>query len=68
MLGFAEKFFGSDIKNIVYGKIVFSKEKKAVESTAELFDVTFLFCLNSLALVMNAPNGKKALKILNNFF
>lgn len=68
VLGFAEKFFNADVKNIVYGKIVFNKDKKAIENTAELFDVTSLFYLNSLTSVMNAPDGKTALKIINDFF
>lgn len=68
VLGFADKFFNADTKNIVYGKIVFNKEKKAIENSAELFDVTSLFYLNSLVSAMNAPDGKTALKIINDFF
>lgn len=68
VLGFAEHFFNADIKNIVYGKIIFNENKKVQEDTAELFDVTSLFYLNSLTSVMKAPNGKAALKILDDFF
>ena len=55
-LGFAEKFFDADIKNIVYGKAVFDKEKKVIPGASELFDVTALFYLNSLTNVMSAPD------------
>lgn len=68
VLGFAEKFFNADIKNIVYGKVVFNKDKKMQDGTAELFDVTSLFYLNSLTSVMKAPNGKAALEQINSFF
>ena len=67
-LGFAEKFFDADIKNIVYGKAVFDKEKKAIPGASELFDVTSLYYLNSLTNVMNAPDGKTALARLDKFF
>lgn len=67
-LGFAEKFFDADIKNIVYGKAVFDKKKKAIPGASELFDVTSLYYLNSLTNVMNAPDGKTALERLDKFF
>lgn len=67
-LGFAEHFFNADIKNIVYGKILFNKDKQAEIETAELFDVSSLFYLNSLTSVMSAKDGKTALKILDDFF
>lgn len=67
-LGFAEKFFDADIKNIVYGKAVFDKEKKAIPGASELFDVTSLYYLNSLTNIMNAPDGKTALERLDKFF
>lgn len=67
-LGFAEKFFDADIKNIVYGKAVFDKNKQAIPDASELFDVTPLYYLNSLTNVMNAPDGKTALARLDKFF
>jgi hypothetical protein len=66
-LSFAEKFFDADIKHIVYGKIVHNKNKESVAATAELYDVTPLFYLNSLASVMSAPDSKTALDRLNKF-
>lgn len=66
-LGFAEKFFDADIKNIVYGKAVFDKGIVVPDKT-ELFDVTSLYYLNSLTNVMNAPDGKTALERLDKFF
>lgn len=67
-LGFAEKFFDADIKNIVYGKITFNKNKESNSNSAELFDVTALYYLNSLTNVMSAPDGKTALERLDKFF
>ena len=68
VLGFAEKFFNADIKNIIYGKVAFDKNKQPVPDTAEIFDVTSLFYLNSMASVMKAPDGDVALKMLDSFF
>jgi hypothetical protein len=67
-LGFAEKFFDADIKNIVYGKAVFGKDKQPIPDASELFDVTPLYYLNSLTNVMTAPDGKTALERLDKFF
>lgn len=67
-LGFAEKFFDAGIKNIVYGKAVFDKNKQPIPDASELFDVTPLYYLNSLTNVMNAPDGKTALARLDKFF
>ena len=67
-LGFAEKFFDADIKNIVYGKALFDKNKQPIPDASELFDVTPLYYLNSLTNVMNAPDGKTALARLDKFF
>lgn len=67
-LGFAEKFFEADISHIIYGRIKFNKDKTAVENTAELYDVTPLYYLNSLTSVMSAPDGKTALERLDKFF
>ena len=70
-LGFAEKFFDADIKNILYDKIAFKRldNGKSVPDpdSCEIFDVTSLFYLNSLATVMSAPDGKTALERLNKF-
>lgn len=68
VLGFAEKFFDADIKNIVYGKVTFDKNKHPLPDTAEIFDVTSLFYLNSMASVMKAQDGDAALKMLDSFF
>lgn len=71
VLGFAEKFFDADIKNILYDKIAFKRldNGKSVPDpdSCEIFDVTSLFYLNSLATVMSAPDGKTALERLNKF-
>lgn len=72
VLGFAEKFFNADIKNIIYGKTEFerfSDGKSAPKpESCELFDVTSLFYLNSITSIMQAPDSKTALKRLDRFF
>lgn len=67
-LNFAEKFFDADISHIVYGKIIFGEDRTANKNTAELYDVTPLYYLNSLTSVMSAPDGKTALERLDKFF
>ena len=62
-MGFAEKFFDADVKNIVYGKFRFDDN-----NSAEIYDVTALYYLNSLTNVMSAPDGKTALARLDKFF
>lgn len=72
VLGFAEKFFDADIKNILYDKTDFHRLPSGVSvpkpESCELFDVTALFYLNSLTSVMEAPDGKAALERLDKFF
>ena len=67
VLGFAEKFFNADIKNILYDKVEF-ENNHPIPGTCELHDVTSLYYLNSLASVMAAPDGKTALARLDKFF
>ncbi|MBO5124681.1 MAG: hypothetical protein J6C11_06085 [Spirochaetaceae bacterium] len=67
-LGFAEKFFDADVRNIIYGKAVFNKNKEIKSDDSELFDVTPLYYLNSLTGIMTAPDGKTALERLDRFF
>jgi len=61
-LNFAEKFFKAEIKNIVYGKVDF-KDNKAVNP--ELFDMTALFYLNSIANTMECKDGESAKRLLH---
>lgn len=69
VLGFAEKFFDADIKHILYSKIDFDKKmKQPIPGTGVIYDMTSLFYLNSLASVMDAPDGKTALARLDKFF
>ena len=79
VLGFAEKFFDADIKNILYDKAKFEKRKLEVDGkmietstpnpdSCEIFDITSLFYLNSLTSVMEAPDSKTATERLDRFF
>lgn len=72
VLGFAEKFFNADIKNILYDKTEFQRfpdgKSAPKPESCELFDVTSLFYLNSLTSIMQAPDSKTALKRLDRFF
>ena len=63
VLNFAEKFFKAEIKNIVYGKVDFDKDNKSVNP--ELFDMTALFYLNSIANTMECKDGESAKKMLD---
>lgn len=67
-LGFAERFFDADIRNIIYGKATFGADKMPIPEETEIFDVTSLYYLNSLTNVMDAPDGKTALERLDRFF
>lgn len=72
VLGFAEKFFNADIKNILYDKTEFERFQDGKSApkpeSCELFDVTSLFYLNSLTSIMQAKDSKTALKRLDRFF
>lgn len=63
VLNFAEKFFNAEIKNIVYGKVDHHENDKT--SNPELFDMTALFYLNSIANTMECKDGKAAKKLLD---
>jgi hypothetical protein len=62
VLNFAEKFFNAEIKNIVYGKVDFDKNNNPINP--ELFDMTPLFYLNSLANTMECKDSGQAKKLL----
>jgi hypothetical protein len=63
VLNFAEKFFKAEIKNIVYGKADFDKDNQPINH--ELFDMTALFYLNSIANTMECKDGEAARKLLD---
>lgn len=67
VLNFAEKFFKAEIKNIVYGKVDFDNDEKGerIPVNPELFDMTALFYLNSLANTMECKDGESAKKLLD---
>lgn len=62
-LNFAERFFKAEIKNIVYGKVDFSGDNKPINH--EIFDMTALFYLNSIANTMECKDGEAAKKLLD---
>ena len=64
VLNFASRFFRADIKNIVYGKVDFDNNNRPFNP--ELFDMTALFYLNSIANTMECNDSESAKKILNN--
>ena len=72
VLGFAEKFFNADIKNILYDKTEFQRlpggKSVLKPDSCKLYDITPLFYLNSLTSVMSAPDSKTALERLDKFF
>ena len=70
VLNFAEKFFDTDVRKIVYGKVDFVKhdDGKTYPENPELYDVTSLYYLNNLMGAMEAKDGADALKALDAFF
>lgn len=67
VLNFAEKFFNSKIKHIIYGKAEFVNGKIKTGSQC-IFDLTPLYYLNNLTSAMEAPDGTSAIKIIDKFF
>ena len=62
---FAEKFYNSDIKKIIYGKVDWKDGKP---KNPELYDVTSLYYLNSFTYSLASNSRQKALKSLETFF
>jgi hypothetical protein len=60
---FAEKFLKADIKHIVYGKVDY--DDKGNQINPELFDMTALFYLNSIASTMECKSASEAKKLLD---
>ena len=66
VFNFAERFFNSHVRGIVYGKAMHNENNNAYNG--ELFDVSPMYHLNNLTNTMEAPNGKAAQKMLDMFF
>ena len=64
VLAFAEKFFGCDIKNIIYGKVDFPNGS-AVPENPVIYDLTPLYYLNSVTSAIECTNSGEAVKILD---
>jgi len=62
-LSFAERFFGADIKNIVYGQVSFDSNNTPYDP--KLFDMTRLFYLNVIVNTMECEDGEAAKKMLD---
>lgn len=62
VLNFAIKFFNAEIINIVYGKVDFDKDNRPINP--ELFDMTALFYLNSIANTIECKDCNAAKKLL----
>jgi len=67
-LNFADKFFGCDIKNIIYGKVDFIKgsDGKMNPENHELLDMAALYYLNSIASSIGYKTGDEAKNMLDN--
>jgi hypothetical protein len=63
VLNIAEKFFKADIRNIVYGKVDFDENGNPINP--ELFDMTPLFYLNSIANTIECNDSNQAKKLLD---
>lgn len=67
VLNFAEKFYGCNIKSIVYGKVDFVEIEngKTEPQNPVLFDVTPLYYLNSITNTMECNSSEEALQLLD---
>lgn len=68
VLNFAEKFFNAEILNIIYGKVEFDSDNKIKQGSEIIYDLTSLYYLNTLTIAMEAKDGKKAIKMIDDFF
>lgn len=66
LLNFAERFFGCEIKNIIYGKVnyVAGENGKTVPINPKLCDMTSLYYLNSITNTMECKNSQDAKVLL----
>ena len=64
VLGFAEKFFKCDIKNIIYGKVDFPNGSKTPQNPL-IYDLTPLYYLNSVTSAIECGDSGEAVKILD---
>src|SRR5574344_847445 len=64
VLSFAEKYFNADIKYVTYGSLFESGHVK----NPHIYNVTDLYYLHELTAAMDAPDGKTALKLIDNYF
>ena len=69
-MNFGEKFFNTDIKKVVYGKVdfVMHGDGKFYLENPELYDVSSLYYLNNITSSMKDMTGDTALKALDEFF
>lgn len=69
VFNFAEKYFGAEIKNIVYGKVNFVDDGTGTGKTKPvdpvLYDLTSLYYLNSLTNVMDYNLPEEAVEALD---
>ena len=69
VMNFAEKFFGANIKNIVYGKVDFVDDGSGIGRTIAknpvLYDLVPLYYLNSLTNSMEYKTSADAVKALD---
>jgi len=63
---FAEKYLNVDVKKIMYGKVEFI-ERIPIKETAAVFNITMLYCLNSLTNSIDCDSPETALKVIDDF-
>lgn len=68
VFNFAERFYGSRIKGIFYGKVLHDLYDNKKTTGGAVFDVTSLYYLNSMTNSMLAADGEYAKKTLDEFF
>lgn len=64
VMNFAERFFGCEIQNIVYGKVDFVSSSK-IPVNPVIYDLTPLYTLNGLMNEMKYSSAEEAVKALD---
>jgi len=66
-LNFAEKYLDVEVTKILYGMVEFGKKGIIIPGSGAIFDITMLYCLNSLTNNIDCDNPETAIKIIDDF-
>lgn len=68
VLQFAEKYYQSEIKNIIYGKVEYDKENKIIYDKSKMYDISLLYGVSSLSNIIKTSSAEKAIQAIDTFF